>query len=422
METLTLLNRLIGIIFLLCYSYQFCYIPLVWRRRRRALPPAAPLPHRFAVLICARNEESVIGDLLESLRHQTYHRGEVTVFVMADNCTDRTAAVAREAGAAVYQRRSADCVGKGYALNALMRHIAEDYSEGFDGYFVFDADNILAPDYIERMNDTFSRGYPIVTGYRNSKNYGDNWISAGSALCFLRESRYLNHARMLLGTSCSVNGTGFLFSRAVAEEMGPWPFHTLTEDTEFSVWQILRGSTIGFCPEAVLYDEQPVSFRQSWRQRSRWSKGYCQVFARYGGALVQGAFRGRFACYDMMMAIMPAFVLSIVSSLCTLALAIYSAATGGSLWAAAQSLGESALGMYATLFAIGAITTASEWRAIRTAAWKKVAYAFTFPLFMVTYLPIAVCALFSAGEWKPIAHRVSAASLRQRKEQDLLPF
>ncbi|MBQ6248646.1 MAG: hypothetical protein IJJ88_00350, partial [Oscillospiraceae bacterium] len=129
-----------------------------------------------------------------------------------------------------------------------------------------------------------------------------------------------------------------------------------------------------------------------------------------------------FACYDMMMAIMPAFVLSIVSVLCTLALAIYGAASGGSLWAAARSVGEMALGMYATLFVIGAVTTATEWWAIRTAGWKKVAYAFTFPLFMATYLPIAACALFSAGEWKPITHRVSAAALRQRSEQDLLPF
>ena len=107
-----------------------------------------------------------------------------------------------------------DRVGKGYALQTLLGHLEQDYPAGFDGYFVFDADNILDPDYIAAMNRTFSQGHDIVTSYRNSKNYGDNWISAGYALWFLRESRYLNHARSLLGTSCAVSGTGFLFSRA----------------------------------------------------------------------------------------------------------------------------------------------------------------------------------------------------------------
>ena len=101
----------------------------------------------------------------------------VTVFVAADNCTDRTAAIARTHGAVVYERFNQLNVGKGYALDFLLQHIGADYPAGFDGYFVFDADNLLAPDYIERMNEMFSNGHEIVTSYRNSKNFGDNWIS-----------------------------------------------------------------------------------------------------------------------------------------------------------------------------------------------------------------------------------------------------
>ena len=143
--------------------------------------------------------------------------------MLADNCTDGTALVARAAGATVYEWHNTVRVGKGYALQDLLVHIGQDFPQGFDGYFVFDADNILAPDYVERMNETFSAGHHIITSYRNSKNYGDNWISAGYALWFLRETRYPNHARFLLGTSCAVSGTGFLFSHAVLEEVGPWP-------------------------------------------------------------------------------------------------------------------------------------------------------------------------------------------------------
>ncbi len=420
METLKTANWIIGIVFFLCYAYQFLYIPLVWLRRPK--PHTAPQPHRFAVMICARNEQAVIGDLIASLRSQTYDPALLRIFVLADNCTDDTALIARTAGAAVYERFNKTQVGKGYALAALMDHVRRDYPDGFDGYFVFDADNLLAPDYIQQMNRTFSDGHDIVTGYRNSKNYGDNWLSAGSGLWYLRESRYLNHARHLLGASCAVGGTGFLFSRAVAEEMGSWPYHSLIEDIEFSIHEITNGRSIAFCPDAVLYDEQPSDLRQSWRQRSRWCKGALQVFSRYGAALLRGVFRGSFSCFDMAMATMPAYILSAAAILCNVILAICGAAAGDNLLIAVHSLAEMALDMYLTMFVIGAITTATEWRLIRTTAVKKLIYAFTFPLFMFTYVPIALSALFRKVEWKPVEHRVSAASLRTRGKQEALPF
>lgn len=423
MQTLKTINFIISVVFFVCYAYQFLYIPAVlWLRRRRAALPAAPASNHYAILICARNEAAVIGDLLASLRAQTYPRELLTVYVLADNCTDDTARIAREGGAVVYERFNRQQVGKGYALQTLLTHIARDVPAGYDGYFVFDADNLLSPDYIEQMNRTFSAGHDIITSYRASKNYGDNWISAGYALWFLRESRYLNHARSLLGTSCAVSGTGFLFSRAVLEETGPWPFHLLTEDIEFSIHEILQGRKIAFCPDAVLYDEQPTTFRQSWRQRLRWSKGYLQVFQRYGTRLLGGILRGNFSCFDMSMAIMPAFVLSTVSIASNLALAVWGVWTGGSILIALQSLGQMLLSMYLTLFVIGAITTVTERRHIHTGRARRVLYAFTFPLFMFTYLPISLAAFFSKGEWKPIEHRVSAASLRGSGRSELLPF
>ena len=420
METLKTVNWIIGIVFFLCYAYQFLYIPVVWFRR--PAPHGQPKVNDFAVMICARNEQAVIGDLIASLRSQTYDADHIHVFVLADNCTDDTALIARVAGATVYERSNKAQVGKGYALSALMDHLCRDYPEGFDGYFVFDADNILSPDYIEQMNRTFYDGQDIVTSYRNYQNYGDNWLSAGSGLWYLRESRYLNHARHLLGTSCAVGGTGFLFSRAVAEEMGPWPFHTLIEDIEFSIHQIVGGRRIAFCPEAVLYDEQPSDLRQSWRQRSRWCKGALQVFSRYAGPLLGGMVRGSFSCFDMAMATMPAYILSAAALLCNVSLAVYGAVGGDDLMIALRSIGQMALQMYLTMFVIGVITTATEWRQIRTTAAKKVLYAFTFPLFMATYIPIAVSVLFRKIEWKSVEHRVSAASLKTRGKQEALPF
>ena len=416
MEALFTINFIIAAVFFICYAYQFFYIPAALFKKDP--PHKEEKRHRFAVLVCARNEEAVITQLIKSIHTQTYGRGNIRIFVMADNCTDGTARAARNAGATVYKRFDLEKVGKGYALEALLEHISEDYPKNyFDGFFVFDADNVLDENYIEEMNRTFCDGYQIITGYRNSKNYGDNWISAGYSLWFLRESRYLNHARFLLGNSCAVSGTGFFFSREVYKKCGGWPFHLLTEDIEFTVHNVVRGEKVGFCPKAVLYDEQPTLFRQSWRQRMRWAKGYLQVFGKYGMELLRGIFRGDFSCFDMTMAIMPAVVLTTICAVINTVSSAITLFAGGSLLPVILSVGESLLNVYLTLFAVGAITTATEWKQIHTSAPKKIFYAFTFPLFMLTYIPISLAAIFAKVEWKPITHsiNISAAELKQKE-------
>ena len=410
METIKLINFIIGMIFFVCYSYQFFYILVPFVKKEK--PHKKTELHRYAVLISARNEELVIGNLLDSIRAQDYPSRLVRVFVVADNCTDKTAQIARAHGAAVYERFNTEQVGKGYALEYLIDKILEEYGDVFDAYMVFDADNLLSEDYISHMNETFSDGYGIVTSYRNSKNYGDNWISAGYALWFLRESRYLNGARYTIGSSCAVSGTGFAFTREILDRIGSWHFFLLTEDIEFTIDNVVHGEKIGYCREAVLYDEQPTDFRQSWRQRLRWSRGYLQVFGCYGLDLMKGMFGGSFSCYDMAMNIMPAAVLSCVSIVVNVAAALQTFLAGGDLSGLMLSVAQLVANLYLTLFALGAITTISEWRQIHCTSFKKVLYAFTFPLFMLTYLPIVVVSLFVSPGWKPIAHR-RACTVRQ---------
>lgn len=408
-ELIRIVNYAIAIIFFACYAYQLVYLAVPLLKRDK--PHGKPSLHRYAVLISARNEEAVIEHLLESIWRQDYPSELVTVFVVADNCTDRTADVARKSGAVVYERFNTLQVGKGYALNYLMQRIRADYGDVFDGYFVFDADNLLEPNYITEMNRSFSDGYRILTSYRNSKNYGDNWISAGYALWFLREAEFLNHARMLLGTSCAVSGTGFLFHREVLAE--GWNFFLLTEDIEFTVHSILAGEKIGYCPTAVLYDEQPVTFHQSWRQRMRWAKGYLQVFQKYGWQLMRGIFsRNGFSCFDMSMAIMPAIALTVLGLLANGVASVLGICAGQNVWIAVQSVAETLRNLYLFMLGIGALTTVTQWRQIHTTALKKIAYTLTFPLFMMTYIPISFVALFRRVEWKPIEHTV-AVSIRE---------
>lgn len=413
-EILRMVNFTVAALFTLCYAYQFLYLPIPMLKRDK---PHRPVQyHNYAVLISARNEEAVLGHLLQSLRRQDYPEEYMTIFVVADNCSDTTAQLARQHGAVVYERFDHNHVGKGYALNYLLRQISQDYGPVFDGYFVFDADNLLQPDYIAQMNRTFCDGYGIVTSYRNSKNFGDNWISAGYALWFLREAEQLNHARMLLGTSCAVSGTGFLFSRQVLEYHGGWNFFLLTEDIEFTIASVLAGYTVGYCKDAMLFDEQPVTFRQSWRQRMRWAKGYLQVFRVYGGELLSGIFRGKgFACFDMAMAIMPAIALTVVALIANLGTAALCILAGQSLIPALWSVGEMLCNTYLLLLLVGSVATVTQWNQIRASTGKKILYTLTFPIFMMTYIPISFSALFCKVEWKPIEHKraMSLAELQK---------
>ena len=142
MDTLRMTNYIIAVVFFVCYTYQFLYIPVPWLLAKRKAAKAAALeatPHNYAVLICARNESAVIADLIGSLRSQTYDQSLLPIFVLADNCTDDTSDIARSAGATVYERFNNVQVGKGYALQTLLGHLEQDYPAGFDGYIVFDA-------------------------------------------------------------------------------------------------------------------------------------------------------------------------------------------------------------------------------------------------------------------------------------------
>ena len=404
MQTVITINAVIMALFFVCYSYQFFDVAVALLKRKKFT--CRNENHRIAVLIAARNEENVIGQLLDSIHAQkNYPMDHVDIYVGADNCTDDTARVARERGAIVFERHDTVHVGKGYVLNEMLKRIKRPGRKHYDAYLVLDADNILDPNFISEIEKVYSSGYEIVTCYRNSKNYGDNWISAGYGLWFLRESRYLNGARSRIGASCGVSGTGFLFSRAVLEgQGGGWPFHLLTEDIEFTIENVTAGRRVGYCPEAVLYDEQPVRFKQSWAQRLRWSRGYLQVFRKYGGKLLSGMFRGSFSCYDMAMSIMPAAVLTGLSIVVNLGAAAVNVFHYHEWDVLAISALQTVMNLYLTLFVLGAVTTATEWRSIHCAAWKKIAYVFTFPVFILTYVPIVVQSLFVTPEWTHIDH------------------
>ena len=425
LEFVTYFNFLLALTISAAYFYQLVYLMYGIISLKKPWIFIARQEHRYAVMISARNEEEVIGELIASLKAQNYPKDKLDIYVVADNCTDRTADAAREAGAIVYERFDQVHKGKGFALGYLLHELRADVGEsGYDGFFVFDADNIVDENFVAEMNKVFDTGdYAALTSYRNSKNFADNWISAGYGLWFMRETRFLNFPRMLLGTNCAISGTGFLISAGVVKENGGWPYHLLTEDIEFSANCALKGQRIGYCETAILYDEQPTTFRQSWDQRLRWSKGFYQVDFKYGLDLVKGCFTNRankFSCYDMLMTVAPGMLLTLVMIAMNLILLVtaftepdyiacrvFHEATGALLSAGVM--------FYISLFTFGLATTITEWRKIRAAAWQKILYTFTFPLFQFTYVPIALVALVTKVEWRPIKHTaMSSEKLRAR--------
>ena len=418
MRTINTINSILYIALTVLYFYQFIYIviALIGDKKKKLDTYEAKKLHKFAFIIAARNEQAVIGNLINSIKQQNYPAELIDVIVVADNCTDDTAQIAREHGAICYERFNNMLVGKGYALDYCFNKIVEQFGDytAYDGYFIFDADNVIDKNYVKEMNKVFDRGYNVITSYRNSKNYDTNWITSGYSLWFIREAKYMNNPRMMLKTSCAVSGTGFFVNSSIIKKNNGWKFNLLTEDIQFSVVNILEGEKIGYCESAMFYDEQPTTFKQSWNQRMRWSKGFYQVMFRYGRELIAMMFKKRemfVSCYDMFMTLAPATLLSIGCILLNLIFLAYGATDVHMLRrilpGTLGSIAFAGVNFYLLMFSIGFITLVTEWNKILAPANKKIKSLFTFPLFMITYVPISLVALVKKVEWKPIAHSIS---------------
>ena len=241
--------------------------------------------HKFMAILPAHNEENVIGNLIESLKNQDYPKELLDIYVIADNCTDNTAKIAKEAGAIVLERKEDDPAKKtkGAALQWFLKQKIEEDAD-YDAFCVFDADNIVDVNFLKNMNKKLCQGEDVVQGYRDIKNPTDNWITAGYAIFYWTMNRMYHLARYNLGLSPLINGTGFMVKFDVVKPNG-WETETLTEDIEFSLRRIIKGKKLGWATDAIVYDEQPTSFKQSWSQRSRWTVGHMQCLKTYTGQL-----------------------------------------------------------------------------------------------------------------------------------------
>ncbi len=419
-QVLQTICLVLGGILGLAYAYQVIYlfVPILFGGKKLA---PAKVNRRYAILIAARNEETVIASLLQSIQDQDYPKELYTTYVVADNCTDGTAKLAARQGARVYSRFNDKQIGKGYALQYLLEQIAREEGgwERYDAFLVFDADNVLSPNYLAEINKVPEAGYEVFTGYRNSKNFGNSWISMGHSIWYLHDSCHLSQSRMRVGVTCAVTGTGFGFTRQLLERMGGWDFHTLTEDIEFSVWCASQGIRIGYSHNAILYDEQPNTMKVSWKQRTRWAQGGLQIsFTRlkdFGQGLLRGG-RTTWGTFEALTLSLWGYGTAGASAV----LSPITAALAGGIWGLGAAVVAALVGAYVSMAFMAALTVLTEWKRIKAPRGKKILSIFLFPIYMATFAPIAVLAVFRKFEWVPVEHKeaIDMESVKKDEEED----
>lgn len=353
---------------------------------------------KFAVLIAARNEAQVIGELIKSLKDQNYPNDLYDIYSLVNNCTDNTAEAARRAGSKIMNITvPVKCKGDvlKFAFNKLKK---KDY----DAYIIFDADNVVHPDFLKLMNNTYMSGYKVAQGRKDSKNIEDNWISASSSLFYYVQNFFFNKSRMKMNAAAAINGTGFMVAKSIMDE-GFDP-KTITEDIELSIQCVLKGIEIAYVEEAITYDEQVLKFKDSWNQRSRWSKGIIECNRLYRRQLIAKWIKDKdFSCIDK-------FLFSFAPQIQTLSI-ILTAALGvfSILGIELNDIFSYFFSLGLTFFMIGYLADVIL-NMFMIVYYKRDMYdtlhgIFLFMIFMMTWIPINIMCLFKKDlKWVQIEH------------------
>ncbi|MCQ2795586.1 MAG: glycosyltransferase family 2 protein [Bacilli bacterium] len=433
-----IVNLIFTIIFALyaLFLAHFLFFAIVGIFKRKKFPHTNQI-NRYAIIIPARNEELVIKDLIESIRKNNYPQDKISIFVIAHNCTDNTINIAKSCGARTYIYNDSSKARKGYALKRAFELINQDYGiDAFDGYFIFDADNIIKDDFISKMNDAFEYYHrdAIINSYRSVKNYGSNLIADSYALMFGFATFTYSRGRTIFNCSSRVFGMGYLIPNKFLHD--GWNCLTLTEDAEFSIEQTVKGRKIMLCDEATLFDEQPTNLHIMWRQRLRWEHGYLQSFKKKAKPLVKTIFsrktKNRGSAYDLFWITLPYCLVLFFLTLLQIILLLFSPLMGQSLnevflnWNYQYTgfigfvynffisvetgflfmLLRSFTMLYVGFILMGiALLILTHNRHSHSNIFHKILLLLFWPLFMMLQLPADVVALFTRNlKWKAIPH------------------
>lgn len=392
---------LIGFICLVYAAFLWRYANNALKQNQLHLQKRVRDP-KIAILIPARYESKVIKGLLESIAKQTRSVAMKDIYVIVESPDDPTVSICRDYGCTTVLRKCLELQRKGYALDEAVKQILGT-NKHYDLYFIFDADNRLAPTYIEEMLKIYAVGYQMATGYRNAKNNNQNTIAAVSALTFTMINTLGNKNRIRHGANIIFSGTGCYIDGDLVEKWGGWPFHSLTEDYEMSLYAILENVSTFYNEKATFYDEQPIKYRQTVDQRVRWIKGYFSARAKYiplmrkrkpasnQGSLIKESIGVRPVIWALIGVVcllfnnvVEIFITQNVKLMLALVLMVLVA-------------------VYLVLMIITIMMIKKEKMHFKTSIkWRAILFN---PIYLVTYVPCAVRALFTKNvAWKRIEH------------------
>lgn len=369
--------------------------------------PETDKKHHFAVFIPARNEEMYIGRLLESLAAVDYPEHLKDVYVIVNNCTDRTEKIAREHGAAIIACTS-DVKDKAGALRTGFKSLA-GHSE-IDAFVVFDADTVADHAFLQELNKAFAQGHRIVQSKRRGLGTSQSWVAQSYEIYYAMQNAFFNHPRALRNLSASINGSGWAVSKDVVERYG-FNTCTITEDMEYTLQNALNGEVIAYCEKALNYDDFVRDIRRSMKQRLRWSMGNTQCLRCYSGKLLskaracfRTARRKAWICLDMLTTnLIPVFVgLGILSMVISIAGAGCSAIVG--------TIAGREVGMALTtpVFA-WLMTSLSAAVALTKSHIGPTGYikgVLLFPLFLITWFPSLFTSFFRENvRWSELRNK-----------------
>lgn len=367
--------------------------------------PKQHLPRmRFAIIIPAHNEEKVIGKLVKNLAALRYPKHLYDIYVIADRCTDRTAKVARSNEAIVWERLDYRNCGKGRVLKYALSRLGFTRGQAcrYDAAVFFDADNLVSSNFLQAMNNRLLNGEKIIQSFIDSKNPDDSWVSSTFSITFWLNNRFVLLARHNLGLNAGLAGTGMCIHKEVLDKIG-WSTVTLTEDLEFSIQALLEGYRTSFAVEARVFDEKPITFMASCRQRLRWARGQLNVAWLYLPRLLfRGMVEGDAAKLEGGIRLLQLFVIAAGGLLIPITLLKPELITFTSIYQQVQTRFPLVnLILIALPYILPLITLFLD-----RLPWKTFRYFPLYPLFTFSWVPIIIVALltYNNRQWIPTAH------------------
>lgn len=357
----------------------------------------------FAALIAAHNEEQVISGIIDSLKSVNYPSNLLDIYVIADNCSDSTASIARKMDVNVFERKDTSIKGKGYALKWMFDKIFS-MDKKYDSIAIFDADNLVSKDFFMEMNTMFVKGAKVVQGYVDSKNPHDTWVTGAYSIAFWTANRFFELSRQNLKLSCPINGTGFCVDTQILKEIG-WETDSLTEDLEFSCRLVLNGYRVDWCFDAVVYDEKPLRLMDSLRQRKRWMQGFSDMFGKYFFKLMKKSVMNLdFKAFDCAMYIFQPFTVLIIAFVYILSLIISLINPAAGVEAAINvnfiNITLNVMGVLQLIY------TPLILLLDKKISWKIVICYFIFPLYTLSMIPVTIGGIIDRNKkyWQKTAH------------------